>query len=66
MMYLANQFSDAISQNVNAIYGNGNVKFSYKILPVSYYNEKDYIEESFKLTGSGYSIFIPSIALGIS
>jgi hypothetical protein len=35
-------------------------------MPISYYNESDYISDSFKLAQSGYSYLLPALALGIS
>lgn len=65
MMYLGNKFSYAISNIINMVYGNGSVTFSYEILPISYFNQFDYSKEAFKLSQSGYSFFLPAIALGV-
>ena len=66
MMILANRFARFVSTLVTGIFGTPTLGFKYAILPITYYNEKEYIENAFKLTGSGYSILIPSLALGIS
>ena len=66
MMYLANKYSRFITRLVNQVFQNGNVKFKYQILPISYYNSQDFIDESFKLAQSGYSFLLPSVAMGIS
>lgn len=66
MMLLANKFSVIISDIVNKFFANGDLTFKYKILPVSLYNEEDYITSAYKLTGSGYSYLVPAIAQGFS
>lgn len=66
MMYLANKFSRFITNIINAIYANGNINFKYTILPVGPVNEQKYIDETFKLASSGYSLLMPSVAAGIS
>lgn len=66
MMYLANKFSSFISNALNNVYANGNITFKYLILPISVHNEKEYIENSYKLANSGYSFLIPAIAMGLS
>ena len=66
MMVLGNKYSVFITNIINSIYQNGNISFKYMLLPVSYYNETEYIDESFKLAQSGYSFLLPAIALGLS
>lgn len=66
MMYLANKFSNFVSYAVNNVYANGNISFKYQILPVSYHNEKDYVELAYKLANSGYSWLMPAVAMGLS
>lgn len=66
MMYFANKCSNYITNVLNDKYSNSNITFKYEILPISYFNESDFIEDSFKLVGSGYSILMPAIAIGLS
>lgn len=66
MMYLANKFARFITNAINRLFGNSNLTFKYTILPISYYNSDKYIDESFKLAGSGYSFLLPAIACGLS
>lgn len=66
MMTLGNRFSIFITNVLNSLYRNGNVSFVYSILPVSYYNEEDYINTTFKLATYGYSYLLPAVALGLS
>lgn len=66
MMILANKYSLFITNVVNSLYQNSNITFKYTILPISYYNEKDYIDSTFKLASSGYSLLLPALAVGLS
>lgn len=66
MMQLANKFGIFITNVINHLYANGNITFKYEILPVSYYNEKDFIDQSVRLASMGYSFLVPAIASGIS
>ena len=66
MMYLANKFSRFITNSINRIYGNTNITFKYQILPVSVHNMDKFIDQSFKLSSSGYSYLLPVVALGLS
>lgn len=66
MMILGNKYSRFISYIINETFGNTNVTFQYTILPVTYYNKKDFITDSFKLAQSGYSLLMPAVASGLS
>lgn len=66
MMCLARKFEIFLTNMVNKNFSNTNVKFKYSILPVSNYNQKDFIETALKLATNGYSFLYPSLALGIS
>ena len=66
MMYLANKFSRFITNAINRIYGNTNITFKYQILPVSIHNMDKFVDQSFKLSSSGYSYLLPVVALGLS
>ena len=66
MMVLAQKLSNFITSIINKQYGNSNVSFVYKILPISHYNQKEYVETSLKLANSGYSFLLPALAMDIS
>ena len=66
MMILAQKLETFITSIINEKYGNSNVTFTYKILPISYYNQKEYAETSLKLANSGYSFLLPALAMDIS
>lgn len=65
MMIVANKYSRFITTILNKVFGNSNISFKYSILPVSYYNQAEYIVDAFKLAQSGYSFLVPAAALGI-
>ena len=66
MMILGNKYSRFLGRIIDRVFGNANISFTYNILPVSYYNQADYITDAFKLAQSGYSFLVPCAALGIS
>lgn len=66
MMFLVNKYSKFMTKVVNTLFSNGNISFKYIFLPISYYNEEDYINNTFKLAQSGYSFVLPAIAVGLS
>jgi len=66
MMILGHKIENFITTVINKFYGNTNVVFKYKMLPVSIYTENDYTDEMFKLAQSGYSYLLPAIAMGVS
>lgn len=66
MMILVNKYSHFITDLINHLFGNTNISFKYNFLPISYYNQSDFIDESLKLAQSGYSFLMPSIALGLN
>lgn len=66
MMLLANKLALVITEAVNEVWGSRDLSFKYMILPVSLYNEKDYITSAYKLAGSGYSYLLPALAQGFS
>lgn len=66
MMLLANKLALVITEAVNEIWGSRDLSFKYMFLPVSLYNEKDYISSAYKLAGSGYSYLLPALAQGFS
>lgn len=65
-MYMANKFATFFTTLVNSLFANENIKFKYSFLDVSHYNEKQYIENSFKLASSGYSFLLPALAMGMN
>lgn len=66
MTVLAKKIEKFLNRILNDLFGNGTISFKFSILPITWYNEKEYIDNSFKLAQSGYSLLLPSLALGIS
>ena len=66
MMVLARKLENFVTSIINEKYGNANISFTYKILPVSFYNQKEYVEETLKLANSGYSFLLPALAMDLS
>ena len=66
MMVFGNKFANFITSVVNKLYANSNIKFKYTILPITYYNEKEYVDTAFKTASSGYSLILPALAMGIN
>lgn len=66
MMYLAGSYSIWLSHLLNYYFGDNKITFSAKILPVSYYNNDDYISKTLNMAQYGYSFLVPSVALGLN
>ena len=66
MMNLADQFSQLFTYLLNTEIAKGTTTYSVAILPVSYYNTKDYIEQTHKLATTGYSYLLPAVASGLT
>ena len=66
MMYIANKFARFVTNIVNDNFANSNISFKYTILPITHQNEAKYIDSSFKLSSTGYSLLVPALAQGFS
>ncbi len=66
MMILGDKYSEFGTRVVNKVFGNTQLSFTYKILPISYYNDQDFMNDTFKLTSTGYSFTLPALAAGLS
>lgn len=66
MMHLANKQSLFITNTLNTLFANGDIHFTYKIMPITLYNAADYVETHFKLLGSGYSALATGLGVGLS
>lgn len=65
-MYMASKFANFFTSLVNKMYKTEEVSFKFEFLSVSNFNEKEYIENSFKLASSGYSLLLPAMAMGMT
>ena len=66
IMPLVHKYSLFVTNVINRNFGNGSLNFKYNVLPISIYTEKGYIENSFKLAQSGYSLLLPALGMGLS
>lgn len=66
MMILGNKMSIFISSLINQLYSKNYLTFRYYILPVSWYNEREYIDSTYRMINTGYSLILPTIAQGFS
>jgi len=66
MMVLGAKYSRFISFIINSLFANSNITFKYSILPITYYNQSDYIKDTFKLAQSGYSFLLPALGCGLN
>lgn len=66
MMILANKYSKFISFLINKIFKDSRMKYNFKILPITYYNEEKQLSNAMKLAQSGGSLLYPSIVMGIN
>lgn len=66
MRILSNKFERFVSNVINNLYSNSNINFKYKILPISQYNEDDYLKIVMQLAQNGYSLLMPALCVGMS
>lgn len=66
MLILAKKYSLFVTNVVNSLYSNSNISFKYTILPITHYNDEKFLDMSFKLASSGYSLLLPALSLGVS
>ena len=66
MMSFAEQLNLFVTNLLNRKFSNSNITFTYKILPITLYNQKDYITSTLKMANSGYSFLVPALAVGLS
>lgn len=66
MMPFVHKLEKVFTSIINGLFANSNIDFTYKILPITYYNNSKFIEDSFKLANAGYSFLLPALASGLS
>lgn len=66
MMVLADKISSFFSYVLSNKFGDNKISFKLKILPISFYNTREYSENAYKLATTGYSFIIPALTVGIS
>lgn len=65
MMVLGNKYGRFYSHILNTLFANQNVYFTLKILPISLYNQDEYVDNAVKMAKLGYSYLLPSAAMGL-
>lgn len=66
MMVLATKYSIFITNILNKLFQNANIHFKYQFLPITFYNNSKFLEDSLKLGMNGYSFIMPALALGMT
>lgn len=66
MMVLGNKIALFVKNIINDLYKNTNIDFNYILLPISYYNDRDYTDTYYKMASAGYPLLLPIIAQGIN
>ena len=66
IMPFATKMANFLTKIINGVFSNSNISFKFIVLPVTWQNQSEYLENSFKLVGLGYSVLIPAITLGIN
>ena len=66
MAGIINNISYFITSLINQQFGDKNISFKYTILSITHFNEKEVIENSFKLAASGYSYILPSLIYNLT
>ena len=66
MMTFARKLDKLMTFIINDKFGNSNITFKYTILPITFYNERDYANDALKMANSGYSFVLPALAMGLS
>lgn len=66
MMTLGEQVATFIQTVINHFYGTKEVEYSYDILPITLYNQADYVNMTLSAANSGFSFFLPAIASGVN
>lgn len=65
MRAFSRQYQQFFTVLVNRYFSTNDIKFNIVVPPISHYNTKEFIADAFKLASSGYSFFMPCMALGI-
>ena len=65
MRAFSRQYQQFFTVLINRYFSTNNIKFNIIVPPISNYNTKEFIADAFKLASSGYSFFMPCMALGV-
>ena len=65
MRAFSRQYQQFFTILINRYYSTKEIRFNIIVPPISNYNTKEFIADAFKLASSGYSFFMPCLALGV-
>ena len=65
MCAFSRQYQKFFTVLINRYFSTKEIKFNFIVPPISHYNSKEFIADAFKLASSGYSFFMPCMAMGI-
>lgn len=66
VMVLANAMSEFLTRVLNSIFSTNTIDFTYNLLPISWYNATEYLNNAHKMASYGYSFLVPALAVGIT
>lgn len=66
VMPVAQKIANVFTNAVNVMFSNSNIRFKYNILPISYYNEKEFLDNTYKGATTGYSFILPALVMGLN
>ena len=65
MRAFSRQYQYFFTVLINRYFSTKDIKFNMIVPPISNYNTKEFIADAFKLASSGYSFFMPCLAMGV-
>ena len=65
MRVFSRQYQQFFTILINRYFATEDIRFNIIVPPISNYNTKEFIADAFKLASSGYSFFMPCMALGV-
>lgn len=66
MMGFAVKYANFITTLVNRQFSTADISFEFTILPITYDNQVEYLDQTMKLLPNGYSLLLPWIAMGFT
>ena len=66
MMEFATKYAHFFTTMVNRHFSTTDISFQFTILPISYDNQSEYLDQTMKLLPNGYSLLLPWIAMGFT
>lgn len=66
MMQFAGKYSNFFTSMLNRHFSTTDIVFQFTILPISYDNQSEYLDQTMKLLPNGYSLLLPWVAMGFT